>query len=287
MRHPEAPHGSREPQELLALACPFELEEGGAQVVELVREPLHGRDAFGARGKVWLEGKRQIEVVLGVRGFRVVGFTRRLQLLGRELANRLEQAEPAAAPAADEALGHERLERPEVGAGHGLGTFGREAAREDAQPPEERSLLLVEQVVAPGDRRVEGLLAGGEVGGAALQQREAALEPLEQRLRLEDAHARGGELDRERQPVEPRADGGDRAVDPDLGAGLLRPLDEQLDGLVLAQRRDVVDALARQLQRGPARDEQPELRACAEQLREHRPRREHVLEVVEEHEHPA
>jgi hypothetical protein len=57
---------------------------------------------------------------------------------------------------------------------HGFGRLERPAAYEHAQPPEQRLLLGVEQVVAPVDRRAQGLLADRQVARAAGKQREPA-----------------------------------------------------------------------------------------------------------------
>ena len=57
------------------------------------------------------------------------------------------------------------------------------AAGEDAQPAEHPLRLGLEQVVAPGDRVAQGLLAGGGRATAGRSEVEASLEPRQQRLR--------------------------------------------------------------------------------------------------------
>ena len=81
---------------------------------------------------------------------------------------------------AEQALVDERAERVELGFADLLGGLERAAAGEDGQAGEELLLGLVEQVVAPGDRRPQRLLALRGVARAAGQQRQPVLEPLEQ-----------------------------------------------------------------------------------------------------------
>ena len=76
------------------------------------------------------------------------------------------------------------------------------AAAEHREPREERLLVLAEKVVAPRDRRAQRGVA--LVGIAtALEEIEPLPDPLEQLLRAEQLDASGGELDREREAVEP------------------------------------------------------------------------------------
>ena len=82
-----------------------------------------------------------------------------------------------------------------------LGGVERAAAAEDGEPGEEPLLVLVEQVVAPRDRRAQRRVALVGVA-AALEQVEPLRDPLEQLLGAEELDARGGELDREREAVE-------------------------------------------------------------------------------------
>ena len=102
----------------------------------------------------------------------------------------------------------------------------RRAAAEHRQPREERLLVVAEQVVAPGDRRPQRGVALVGVA-AALEEIEPLPDPLEQLLRAEQLDPRGGELDREREPVE----AADQLVDgrrvADVGADRLRALEEQ------------------------------------------------------------
>ena len=58
------------------------------------------------------------------------------------------------------------------------------AADEHGEPREQPPLALVEQVVAPGDRAAQRLLALRQVARAGRQDAELVLEPLEDRLGL-------------------------------------------------------------------------------------------------------
>ena len=78
--------------------------------------------------------------------------------------------------------------------------------REHREDLEQRPFVLVEQLVAPGDRVAQRPLAVGQVARPAAEDIEPAPEAVAQLGRREQAKPRGRELDRERQPVEPRAD---------------------------------------------------------------------------------
>src|SRR5262249_11448598 len=159
---------------------------------------------------------------------------------------------------------------------------------------------LIEQIVTPLDRAPNGLLAGWEIVRPALQKRQPIAEPHQQRLGWKQLAARGRQLERQRQPVQPLADlghhwcilVGHREVSLDrLGA-----LDEQAYRLVLGQaierrqlgaigqlkRRYGELALAREAQRDPAGDEQLELGTRCQQFGKLRCSLEYLLEVVEQ-----
>ena len=129
---------------------------------------------------------------------------------------------------------------------HLLDCLEPRAAHEHRQAGEQRPLRLFEHVVAPRDRAAQGLLALGEVAGAAGEQSETVLEPAEHRLRREDSDARRRQLDGQRQAVEAHADlrHGRRVLVGHVEVGLhgARALDEQRDGLELrelGERRQV------------------------------------------------
>src|ERR1700675_967756 len=88
--------------------------------------------------------------LLGLPGF--------VELLERELPQCLEHEEPRLADRLEEALVDERRDRVEIGASDGGGRVEREAAAKDREPTECDPLCVQEQIVAPLDRRAEGLL---------------------------------------------------------------------------------------------------------------------------------
>ena len=108
------------------------------------------------------------------------------------------------------------------------------AGHEDRQPVEQAASARVEQVVAPGDRPAERLLACRQVARAGRQDIELVVEPGQDGVGRQDLDPGGGELDGERHAVEPGADGRHRGGV--LGRHLEarsdgdRALDEQPDG---------------------------------------------------------
>ncbi len=191
----------------------FRPVESGTQVVTLGE----GRTLI-ARAVVVLAQMRLArdpEHALGVAAADVVGFARPHEPLARELADRLEHpealfAEEADAPA-DEALVQQRSERFEVCVADGLGGFERATAAKDGQPAKEALLVLVEQIVGPRNRRAQGRVALVGVT-RALEQVEALAEPCEERCRAEELRARGRKFEREREPIETRAQLGDGGI---------------------------------------------------------------------------
>ena len=81
-----------------------------------------------------------------------------------------------------------------------------EASGEDGQAAEEDSLVVGEQLVAPLEGRLQRLLARRRGAAACAQQPEAVVQPLRDRVRPQRAEPGCGELDREREAVEPVAD---------------------------------------------------------------------------------
>ena len=97
-------------------------------------------------------------------------------------------------------------------------------------------------VVAPLDRAAERPLALGETGARRRPQKiEPRAETLEQRARREQIAARRGELERQRQTVEPDAELahrlGVRLGELEVGPGRPGAIDEQPDRLDLAAAR--------------------------------------------------
>ena len=82
----------------------------------------------------------------------------------------------------------------------------RGAALEDRQPAEQPPLGRLERLPGPLERRAQRALARRQVARAAGQQLEPVLEALQQRRQRQQPGAVGRQLDRQRQPVEARAD---------------------------------------------------------------------------------
>ena len=125
-------------------------------------------------------------------------------------AHRLEQPEAAVHPVV---LDHEeRLPgetpkdvEPARRVAHRLRGSEREGAGEDRQTAEHGTLVVPEQVVAPADRRMERLLARRSPA-AAREEPEAVVEPVDDLTGREVRDLRGGQLDGQRDAVEPTAD---------------------------------------------------------------------------------
>ena len=117
-------------------------------------------------------------------------------------AEDVQHREAAFAGRAEEALVDQRCERLEVAAADCFGGFEVEAAGEDAEPPKERLLVVVQERVAPVDRGPQRALSLRGVGRAATDLVEAPAQPLEDLRRREYLDAGGGELERQGQTVE-------------------------------------------------------------------------------------
>ena len=150
----------------------------------------------------------------------------------------------------------EEVERLRAFAADGLRCFERTTADEDGDSREHALFGLVEQRVAPLDRRAQGLLSRGSVPGPSGQEVEPRPQPLEQCGRAEQACPRCGQLDRQGKPVEPVTDRRDRR-----GVGVMRSaadragtLKEERDRRVGIERRHRQLALAREPKHGAARD---------------------------------
>ncbi len=75
-----------------------------------------------------------------------------------------------------------------------------------AQAAKEQLLLGLQQIVAPGDLVAQRALAGRQVLGAVGEQGQPFLQPRGQGSRPKELEAGGGQLDRQRQPVQADAD---------------------------------------------------------------------------------
>ena len=156
---------------------------------------------------------------------------------------------------------------------------------------------------------MQRLVPGRLVAGAAGEQRQAALQAGQERRRRQEPAPGGGQLDRQRQAVEPPADRFHRRrvrlVQRESGAHRLGALGEQAHGvgaervvLVLEgwsrrdgalrvgpgrypQRRHLEGVLCGEPQHRPAGDQHGEARAGRQQVRQRQRGRQHVLEVVQ------
>jgi hypothetical protein len=111
------------------------------------------------------------------------------------------------------------------------------AAREHAQPREERLLETVEEVVTPSDGGPQRLLSRGEVPRAAGKDGKSVVEPDQQLRGGQDPDASGSQLDGERESVQATADGDDIGRIPlgerEIRLDCLGSLDEE------AERREL------------------------------------------------
>ena len=185
-------------------------DERRAEVVPLdldVVEEL-GRDAL-AGAELRCLGEGDVLVEMAVAGRRLLaGLRCALRELGivssipnrgspssPPLVTRLPRGAPRAMSARQGTASHDRL--------HGV---EGPPAGEDGERAEHAARRVVEQVVAPVDRRAQRALPLGQVARAARQQREALVEPLQQLRSARAADAGGGQLDGQRQPVQAPAD---------------------------------------------------------------------------------
>ena len=151
-----------------------------------------------------------------------------------------------------------------------------------ARRPKSSCSRRVQQLVAPLDRRAQGLLPGGRVARARGQERQALVESSEELVRAEQRDACGGQLDRERQAVQPPADLADRLGRPESVLHSRGSLDEQGDGVAVRQRLDRVALLRFDLQRLPARDQRLRVGRLRQERRDRRRGLHDLLEVVEQ-----
>ena len=143
------------------------------------------------------------------------------QPVTRVLSNRLQQvvARRAAAVdhherASDQATQRvERVERRVVARRGLIGQPGnlrrrleRAASGEDGEAPEQPPLVFGQQVPAPVDQRLEGLLARQRRPPPAGEQPEAISKPHRDLLHRQERHARGRQLDGQWNAVQPPAD---------------------------------------------------------------------------------
>ena len=105
------------------------------------------------------------------------------------------------------------------------------AAGENRKAAEQAARRGPQQIVAPEDRRAQGLLPGGQVPGASGQEGQAGAEAGQQGGGREKADPRRGQLQGQGQPVQAADDPGHRGRvfrgQPETGADRLGPGHEQ------------------------------------------------------------
>ena len=229
--------------------------ESRAHVVALGDDEVVALRPFGLRREVGRS--RDCEVVLGVSAPQLAVLAGGSESLRGELADRLQH--PVARLAvllatSNQALVQQGLQPVRVGIAHALRGLVVAASCEDRERTKEPLLLWLQQVVRPLDRRPQRLLPRIGVP-ARLQQVEALRQPLDELLRREDDGSGSGELERERQVVEPPAELGD-------GLRLLRRRverpcagEEQLDSVLRLEARHRIHVLALELEPLAARDD--------------------------------
>ena len=185
---------------------------------------------------------------------------------------------------AQEALLDKRLQRVEVGLADLLCGLEGATPYEEREAAEERLLRSREEVVAPFDRGMQRALAPWDIVRTAGQERQSFLQTLEDLVRRQRDHAGGSQLDRERQVVQAATDLRDHPGRSEVGNGRSRACVEQLDCLLLDERRDGVLLLAGHVQRLPAGDEDVQIRAGSDQFSKARAGLYDLLKVVKEKE---
>ena len=166
---------------------------------------------------------------------------------------------------------------------HTLDGVELEAAAEGCKPTKQRPLVWLEEVVAPLQRRLECLLPCRRRMAPRAEHAEAVVESLRDRRGTECSQAPRGELQRERQAVESKADTGNvhrvLLVNDEARGRRVCPLDEEPHGFVAqkvarvewllgirdVERRNPEHDLAWHAQRLAARGEDGELRRGAQE----------------------
>ncbi len=161
VRAPEVLERDRELEAELGIVLGAPVERGSEVVPLREREHPAGTATSSSSERCADEGN--LEHPLGVAAADVGCLARGVELLDREFADRLEHPEAllaeAARPSPHEALVEKRRERVEIGVADCLGRLERAAPAKDRESPEELLLVLVEEIVRPGDRRSQSRVA--------------------------------------------------------------------------------------------------------------------------------
>ncbi len=298
MGKPEPLHRQDKPKEVRdrGRALPVAVDERGAQVRLFLRHRLVDRFRVHRIGTGRLDGAfRPIEEVPAMSLACFLQLAARRELIQGELVNGFEHPETGRA-VRPEHPGKEALVEQRRDGVHGVPIpvphhpFGRlqgEAPGKDGEATNIGLRRWREEVVAPGDRRAHGPVACGRVPGSVGQEGQPRSQAGQQRRRWQHPGARRGQLDRQRQAVEPRADLGDdrfgRLVQRKRRIVHPCPLDEEGHRVgSQRQRRHRVLPLAGQAQRGAAGDEHRQVVGIPHQRGDQRGRVEDLFEVVEQ-----
>jgi hypothetical protein len=215
----------------------------------------------------------------------------------RVLRDDQRPVDEAAQQARDLASGHVR-----PGGTDRLSRLQREPVGVHGHPTQNHLLRRPEQVPAPIDDRPQGAVAA-RPSFADRQQGEAVVQPLGQSVHAQAPDSRGGQLQRQRQTVQPPTDGGDRrrigAVEHEPRRHGGGPFDEELygarpgqalGGVALGQveRLDWPNQLPRRAERFATRGQNAKARRRLEQRPAQRRHGTHdVLAVVQDEQHRA
>ena len=277
-------------------ACPARSERSKA-IRRLPRSRV-SRESHDAPVRTRRLGRRALGVGEEVRGVTLLERSEVTRLRGGELAHGVEHREPRLRVVAG-VDDHERRavhDRRQQHLGRcarvadGVHRVQRRAALEHAELREQRPVLVVEHLPGPLERRPQRALALGQVARAAGQQLQPPLQPLQQRRQREQAGAVGGELDREREPVQARADLGHDGlvvVRPPVAPGGGHARLEQRGGVGGRERLHAVRVLDREPQRRGARDQHGQVGHGRQQLGDLGGVGPEALEAVEHDQRPG
>ena len=181
-----------------------------AQVVHLGTQAQQPRLAAAA-GQVRRTGRRQCHEVGCVPITCFVSLTGQGQLFQRKFADRLQHRKTRLASHIVHTLYQAVVDecfnavQRRFAAGKGLGGLHRPATGKHAQAAKQRLGGGIQQLEAPVDGVAQGLLALGRVNMAALEQRQAVMQPRRQRRWRQHPQTCGGQFDGQRQAVQAAA----------------------------------------------------------------------------------
>ena len=226
---PELLHGGEQtegPLEIPALARPL---KRAPDVVLVCNRQVKTLSPGAEPPGVQVRALGEFEEVIGVRIAHQRRLVGPLELVECELANGFEHDEATAATA-KQALVDERLDEVRVHPGDRLDRIQRRTAAKHRECAKAPCLVLIEELVAPGDCGVERALAIGDVASSRNEDRQSTFEPRKEHLGLEYPRAGRREFDREREAVELEADlRGERVLDGDVGRDGGRSVPKELD----------------------------------------------------------